>query len=150
MPSRSSDPGIPTLTHRAEPSLHDAARHDVDVDADAEAPWLTELADEAGPAYDDDPFPVLRDVADEADAAESPPPLAAAARMHAPAHEPPTAAPPPAAPLPDATVLAARLQAEVEQAMRKALADAIEQIQARMDTELPAIVSRVLNDVRRG
>ena len=51
---------------------------------------------------------------------------------------------------PQAAVLAARLQAEVEQAMRLALADAIEQIQARMDEELPRIVARVLQDVRPG
>jgi hypothetical protein len=47
-------------------------------------------------------------------------------------------------------VLAARLQAEVEQLMQQALADAIKQLQARMDAELPAIVSRVLHEVRRG
>ncbi len=34
--------------------------------------------------------------------------------------------------------------------MREALADAIEQIQARMDAELPGIVARVLRDVRPG
>ncbi|MNV74885.1 hypothetical protein D3C71_1681370 [compost metagenome] len=55
-----------------------------------------------------------------------------------------------AAALPDASVLTARLQAEVEQLMRRALADAIEQIQTRMDAELPSIVSRVLNEVRPG
>lgn len=160
MPARPSDPGIPTLTHRAEPSFHDPAD-------DADTPLLTELADEAGPVYEHDPFPVLTDVADEdvadedvADqdvADDGPPPSPEVARAAAPmaaisaAPAPPAGrAPAPLAPLPDASVLAARLQAEVEQVMRVALADAITRLQARMDAELPAIVSRVLNDVRRG
>ena len=46
-------------------------------------------------------------------------------------------------------MLAARLQAEV-QLMRAALADAVAHLQARMDAELPAIVDRVLREVRRG
>ena len=125
MPARTPDPGIPTLTHRAEPSFHAPA------DDDADAPLLTELADEAGPVYEHDPFPVLTDVADD----DGPPAPAAAPALRA---------------LPDATVLAARLQAEVEQVMRQALADAVTQLQARMDAELPAIVSRVLNEVRQG
>lgn len=125
MPARTPDPGIPTLTHRAEPSFHAPA------DDDADAPLLTELADEAGPVYEHDPFPVLTDVADD----DGPPEPAAAPALRA---------------LPDATVLAARLQAEVEQVMRQALADAVTQLQARMDAELPAIVSRVLNEVRQG
>lgn len=150
MPARPSDPGIPTLTHRAEPSFHDPAD-------DADTPLLTELADEAGPVYEHDPFPVLTDVADEDVADDGPPPSPEAARAAAPraaisaAPAPPAGrAPAPPAPLPDASVLAARLQAEVEQVMRVALADAITHLQARMDAELPAIVSRVLNDVRRG
>ncbi|SIT26245.1 hypothetical protein [Achromobacter sp. MFA1 R4] len=152
MPSRSSDPGIPTLTHRAEPSFH------APVVDEADAPLLTELADEVGPVYENDPFPVLTDVADVADGPdlgqpdEPAPPVpgltAAPLPQRAPALEP--AAAPPAPALPEATVLAARLQAEVEQLMRQALADAVTQLQDRMDAELPAIVSRVLNDVRRG
>ena len=51
---------------------------------------------------------------------------------------------------PPASVLAAGLQAEVEQLMRAALADAVAHLQARMDAELPAIVDRVLREVRRG
>lgn len=125
MPSRHTDPGIPTLTQRAEPSLYGSV-------ADDDAPVLTELANETGAAYADDAFPLLTEVA------ESPEPAPAAASR------------PAAAPLPDATVLTARLQAEVEQLMREALADAIDQIQARMDAELPVIVSRVLNGVRPG
>ncbi len=141
MPARSSDPGIPTLTHRAEPSFHDPS------DDDADAPLLTELADEAGPVYEHDPFPVLTDVAGD-DEPPAPQALLSAERAATPS------TPSPAAPalqvLPDATVLAARLQAEVEQVMRQALADAVTQLQARMDAELPAIVARVLNEVRQG
>ncbi|MDT4861436.1 hypothetical protein [Achromobacter agilis] len=124
MPSRLNDPGIPTLTQRAEPTFHAPPAGN-----DAQAPVLTELADDAGPAYADDAFPLLTDVAEPMDA--------------------PSAAPP-SAPLPDAAVVSARLQAEVEELMREALADAIEQIQARMDAELPGIVARVLRNVRPG
>lgn len=134
MPSRPTDPGIPTLTQRAEPSLYIPADDD-------DAPVLTELAEDAESAYADDAFPLLTDVAQD-DAPPQPAAAPTAAVRAAPA--------PSAAPLPDATVLTARLQAEVEQLMREALADAIDQIQARMDAELPLIVSRVLNGVRPG
>ena len=132
MPSRSADPGIPTLTQRAEPSLYPpSAPHDAD------APVLTELADDGAQARDDEAFPLLTEVADGDHASPDIIPPAAAV---------------PATPYaaPDATVLSARLQAEVEQLMREALAEAIEQIQARMDAELPRIVARVLQDVRPG
>ncbi|MDF8363819.1 hypothetical protein [Achromobacter anxifer] len=128
MPSRPADAGIPTLTQRAEPSLHAPSADD-----SLDAPLLTELAGEAGPAYDDEAFPLLTEVAGPVDTSPT-------------ETEAQTA---PAAP-PDATVLSARLQAEVEQLMREALAEAIDQIQARMDAELPRIVARVLRDVRPG
>ncbi|QKH34291.1 hypothetical protein FOC84_04750 [Achromobacter pestifer] len=132
MPSRHADPGIPTLTQRAEPSLYQpSAPHDAD------APVLTELADDGAQAQDTDAFPLLTEVADGVDA--SPDIIQPVAAI--PAAPPAT---------PDATVLSARLQAEVEQLMREALAEAIEQIQARMDAELPRIVARVLLDVRPG
>ncbi|QKQ49008.1 MULTISPECIES: hypothetical protein [Achromobacter] len=129
MPSRLNDPGIPTLTQRAEPVFHVPAPAD-----EAEAPLLTELADDAASEYDDDGFPVLTDLADSAA-------LPGSASVQPPE---------PTVPSLDAAVLGARLQAEVEQLMREALADAIEQIQARMDAELPGIVARVLRDVRPG
>lgn len=126
MPTRPNDPGIPTLTQRAEPTLHALSADEAD------APLLTELADDAEPAYADDAFPLLTEVAHEQEAeAEAEAQAATAA-------------------LPDPTVLAARLQAEVEQLMRRALADAIGQIQTRMDEELPGIVTRVLKDIRPG
>ncbi|MFY0475676.1 hypothetical protein [Achromobacter marplatensis] len=132
MPTRPNDPGIPTLTQRAEPTLYPPAADEAD------APLLTERADGdgdgAGPAFADDGFPLLTEVAHaqeaEADA------QAQAEATHAA--------------LPDATVLTARLQAEVEQLMRQALAEAIAHIQTRMDAELPGIVTRVLRDVRPG
>jgi len=132
MPSRSADHGIPTLTQRAEPSLYPPATPD-----DADTPVLTELADDGAQAHDDDAFPLLTEVADGDNA--SPDIISSEAAV-------------PAARLaaPDATVLSARLQAEVEQLMREALAEAIDQIQARMDAELPRIVARVLQDVRPG
>ena len=132
MPSRSADPGIPTLTQRAEPSLYQpSAPHDAD------APVLTELADDGAQARDDEAFPLLTEVADGVDASPD-------------IIQPVAAIPAARAATPDATVLSARLQAEVEQLMREALAEAIEQIQARMDAELPRIVARVLQDVRPG
>ena len=124
MPSSLNDPGIPTLTQRAEPTFHAPSAV-----GGAQAPVLTALADEAAHAYADEAFPLLTDVAEPAGS--------------------PAGGPAPA-PLPDPAVVSARLQAEVEQLMREALADAIEQIQARMDAELPAIVARVLRDVRPG
>lgn len=130
MPSRPNDPGIPTLTQRAEPSLYPLPADE------APAPLLTELASDPEPAYADDAFPLLTDVADsddESDTESDAAPIQVAS-----------------AALPDATVLTARLQAEVEQLMRDALADAIDQIQTRMDAELPGIVARVLRDVRQG
>lgn len=134
MPSRPNDPGIPTLTQRAEPTLYAPLPPD-----EPDTPVLTELADDASDVDADDAFPLLTDVADDPDwnVDEAP-------AVHA------NVASPPARALPDATVLSARLQAEVEQLMRRALADAVEQLQARMDKELPGIVSRVLNEVRPG
>ncbi|MGS1006794.1 hypothetical protein [Achromobacter anxifer] len=132
MPSRSADPGIPTLTQRAEPSLYQPSAPD-----DADPPMLTELADDGAQAQDADAFPLLTEVAEGVDASPD-------------IIQPVAALPAARAATPDATVLSARLQAEVEQLMREALAEAIEQIQARMDAELPRIVARVLQDVRPG
>ncbi|MGB3432338.1 hypothetical protein [Achromobacter sp.] len=132
MPSRSADHGIPTLTQRAEPSLYPPPAED-----DLDAPLLTELADDAAAAHDDNAFPLLTDVADSDDTS-----------LDTAILETPTLAS--RAALPDPTVLSARLQAEVEQLMREALAEAIDQIQTRMDAELPRIVARVLQDVRPG
>ncbi|CAB3675550.1 hypothetical protein [Achromobacter pestifer] len=128
MPTRPNDPGIPTLTQRAEPTFHALSADD------AEAPLLTQLADDVEPAFADDAFPLLTEVAHEQEAEAEAEAEAQAA----------------IAALPDPTVLTARLQAEVEQLMRRTLADAIEQIQTRMDAELPGIVARVLKDVRPG
>ncbi len=138
MPSRSNDTGIPTLTQRAEPTLY-APRAPAERE-DSGPPVLTDRADDAPVTDADDAFPLLTDIADgrgqDWDVDEAP-------AVHANATHA-------AAALPDASVLTARLQAEVEQLMRRALADAIEQIQTRMDAELPSIVSRVLNEVRPG
>lgn len=150
-----SDPGIPTLTQRAEPTLSPTASL-------PDTPVLTEVANGGGQAYPDESFPLLTEVAESAEFNDFPlltdaadpddfPLLTEAADL------PPVTVPAPAAvtkatasATPPASILAARLQAEVEQAMRQALADAIEQLQARMDEELPRIVARVLQDVRPG
>lgn len=130
MPTRPNDPGIPTLTQRAEPTLYPPAADEAD------APLLTERADNDGvePAFADDAFPLLTEVAHAQEAEAD-----AQAQVEAAQ-----------AALPDPTVLTARLQAEVEQLMRQALAEAIAHIQTRMDAELPGIVTRVLKDVRPG
>lgn len=130
MPTRPNDPGIPTLTQRAEPTLYPPTADEAD------APLLTERADNDGvePAFADDAFPLLTEVAHAQEAEADAQAQAEAAQ----------------AALPDPTVLTARLQAEVEQLMRQALAEAIAHIQTRMDAELPGIVTRVLKDVRPG
>ncbi|HEY9318009.1 MAG TPA: hypothetical protein VIR28_08845 [Achromobacter sp.] len=130
MPTRPNDPGIPTLTQRAEPTLYPPTADEAD------APLLTERADNDGvePAFADDAFPLLTEVAHAQEAEADAQAQAEAAQ----------------AALPDPAVLTARLQAEVEQLMRQALAEAIAHIQTRMDAELPGIVTRVLKDVRPG
>lgn len=139
MPARPTDPGIPTLTQRAEPTLYASPAPQME-----DAPVLTELAEPSHDEAADDGFPLLTDVAEVAetlsqdwDVDEAPAVLATALPLSRTA-------------LPDASVLTARLQAEVEQLMRRALADAIDQMQTRMDAELPGIVARVLNEVKPG
>ncbi|MGE8655284.1 MAG: hypothetical protein ACN6O8_00845 [Achromobacter sp.] len=136
MPHPPSDPGIPTLTQRAEPTLSPPAPPAGGTPNDG-FPLLTEVAQDDIPvltaAAGDDDFPLLTAPVDDLGA-----PLHTDAATATPCDMPPPA------------ILAARLQAEVEQVMRAALADAITQIQARMDEELPRIVARVLRDVRPG
>lgn len=136
MPHHPTDAGIPTLTQRAEPTL---APHEP-------PPGPTPGAHAPGtPRPDaDDAWPLLTDVADD-----DVPLLTDVAGNEAPAH-PGGSAASPRSETPPSPILAARLQAEIEQAMRLALADAISQIQARMDAELPAIVARVMREVRPG
>lgn len=145
MPRHPSDPGIPTLTQRAEPtlSLPGGAGGAADADPDDAFPVLTEVADDDVPLLTEpaavDDFPLLTDPAEDhgvpslTDADDD------AGDWGAAAHA-----------TPPASILAARLQAEIEQAMRAALADAVAGIQARMDEELPCIVARVLRDLRPG
>ena len=80
MPHRPSDPGIPTLTQRAEPTLSPSAPL-------PDAPLLTEVAQDDAPAFADDAFPLLTDLAQDddvplltetADAVAMPPSAAAA------------------------------------------------------------------------
>ncbi|MFY4256149.1 hypothetical protein ACOTCG_01020 [Achromobacter xylosoxidans] len=150
MPHHPSDPGIPTLTQRAEPTLSPstppvgAAHGATHTYPDDAFPLLTEVADADVPVLTDpaggDDFPLLTDPVDD----HGVPLLTEAADNAGDAGTAMPSEPPPPA------ILAARLQAEVEQAMRAALADAITRIQAHMDEELPRIVARVLRDVRPG
>lgn len=148
MPHHPSDPGIPTLTQRAEPTLSPSAppaggaRGATDPYPDDAFPLLTEVADADVPVLTDpaggDDFPLLTDPVDDHGV-----PLRTDAAADADDAGMAMPSPPPA-------ILAARLQAEIEQAMRAALADAVAGIQARMDEELPGIVARVLRDLRPG
>ena len=167
MPPHSYDPGIPTLTQRVE------LPHD-DAPASVAPPRQP-----AAPVGDDDAFPVLTEIAPDpappapvsvAPVSVTPvsmpsvyvapapaTPVAAGAAQPAMPWTMPASAPfqpadddAPVVASAEASVLAARLQAEVEQLMRAALADAVTHLQARMDAELPAIVDRVLREVRRG
>lgn len=150
MPHHPSDPGIPTLTQRAEPTLSPATAPTggthgaTDTYPDDAFPLLTEVTDTDVPILtapaDGGDFPLLTDPIDDHGV-----PLLTDATDDA--DEVGTAMPPGA---PPPAILAARLQAEVEQAMRAALAEAIIRIQAHMDEELPRIVARVLRDVRPG
>lgn len=145
MPRHPSDPGIPTLTQRAEPSLSPpgGAGATTGTAPDDAFPLLTEVADDDLPVLTDpaevDDFPLLTDQAEDHDV----PSLADAGDDAGAWNTAARATPPP-------SILAARLQAEIEQAMRAALADAVAGIQARMDEELPGIVARVLRDLRPG
>ncbi|MFY3684508.1 hypothetical protein ACOTD1_03850, partial [Achromobacter ruhlandii] len=60
MPHRPSDPGIPTLTQRAEPTLSPSTPPDI-------AP-LTNVASGRESAHDSDAFPLLTDIARRDDA----------------------------------------------------------------------------------
>jgi hypothetical protein len=62
MPSRSNDAGIPTLTHRAEPTLY--APRTPEETEEPGLPTLTDLADDAAGGDADDAFPLLTDIAD--------------------------------------------------------------------------------------
>lgn len=143
MPSRPTDPGIPTLTQRvnlesvapARPDDHLAPMPDQQAARHA-LPVLTERAHADIPPWDD--IPTLDAVIPEASAPQATPdsdlpfstaPLSSDAQ---------------------AAVLRAALQAELEQVMQIALEEAIQGIRTRMDTELPGIVTRVLDRVRPG
>lgn len=119
-----SDPGIPTLTQRAEPTLapdpgaaQAASAHGADL------PVLTQVADRPGPE-------ARADAAGGAGLPQAAWSTAAGAAGDA--------------------VLRAALQAELEQALQRALDDAAAGLRARLEAELPALIERAVRGVRPG
>ena len=173
-----SDPRIPTLTQRVEPTVGPAqsdatgmeqAKHD-------DLPVLTNRAESASafqpqpaprPPWDEDELPVLTDIAnipgapETPDAQNSPSDAASSAGRASTPETPPDAAG--GVGLPQAAfiaatassganvaVLRAALQAEFEQTLQQALDEATTTLQARLEAELPAMIERALNKVRPG
>lgn len=131
MPHQYSDPGIPTLTQRAEPTLGPTQAAPAEqARRQPQVPVLTQVTD----------TPTLApptDAAGGADAAHTAWSSAAVAG---------TAAGTTGA---DA-VLRSALQAELEQALRHAIDDAAAGLRARMEAELPALIERAVRAVRPG
>ncbi|GAB1578199.1 hypothetical protein [Bordetella petrii] len=125
---RYSDPGIPTLTQRAEPTL--APPTETAPPAHSSAPAAPDL-------------PVLTQVADE----QAPPMPAHAAGGTGLPHAAWSTATGVGA---GDTVLRAALQAELEQALQRALDDASANLRARLEAELPALIDRAVRSVRPG
>lgn len=125
---RYSDPGIPTLTQRAEPTL--APPTETAPPAHSSAPAAPDL-------------PVLTQVADE----QAPPMPAHAAGGTGLPHAAWSTATGVGA---GDTVLRAALQAELEQALQRALDDASTNLRARLEAELPALIDRAVRSVRPG
>jgi len=120
-----SDPGIPTLTQRAEPTLApDSGTAQAGSAHGAELPVLTQVVDQPGP---------------DAQAADA----AGGAGL-------PQAAWSTAAGAAGDAVLRAALQAELEQALQRAVDDAAAGLRARLEAELPALIERAVRGVRPG
>lgn len=162
MPTRPTDPGIPTLTDRAdaEPGAQAPPEPRVvpvrkePVEPKYEPPVLTEIAHTDTLPWEDD-IPTLDVVTPAQPAAAAPQaPDIPITTASGPAGLLPELEPQveraPASSDPQAAVLRAALQAELEQLMQIALEEAILGIRNRMDTELPGIVARVLERVRPG
>lgn len=129
-----SDPGIPTLTQRAEPTL---------------APATPAPPRQTRPERDD--LPVLTEVADP----DAPVLAPGTANAHAPqaaggAHSPQAAFSTASQSDANTAVLRAALQAELEQTLQRALDDATAQLRARLEAELPALIDRAVKSVRPG
>lgn len=125
--SQYSDPGIPTLTQRAEP---------------AATPAQPRVNDTAHRTADD--LPVLTDIAESTEWSHSPDIVGGADTPQAAlsttsVHSTPTSA-----------VLRAALQAELEQALHRAVEDASIRLRARLEAELPALIDRAVSQVRPG
>jgi len=121
-----SDPGIPTLTQRAEPTLAPSA-------AERPAPYPAGTAE----------LPVLTQVAGQP---------APATHSHAAggAGSPQAAFSTAAGASATDAVLRAALQAELEQALQRAVDEAAAGLRARLEAELPALIERAARAVRPG
>lgn len=129
-----SDPGIPTLTQRAEPTL---------------APATPTPPHQARSAHDD--LPLLTEVADR----DTPVVAPGTAHVHAPqaaggAHSPQAAFSTASHSDANTAVLRAALQAELEQTLQRAVDDATAQLRTRLEAELPALIDRAVKSVRPG
>ncbi|HYG45639.1 MAG TPA: hypothetical protein VEA17_22150 [Bordetella sp.] len=120
-----SDPGIPTLTQRAEPTLApvpDApgpgGAHSIDL------PVLTQVAGHTAPNAG----------SDAAGGAGSPQAAWSTAGGSGAGD----------------AVLRAALQAELEQALQRAVDEASDSLRARLEAELPALIDRAVRAVRPG
>lgn len=122
-----TDPGIPTLTQRAEPTFttRQPASHDDGPQIEDALPVLTDI-DESAP-WEHGP-----DIAGGTDAPH-------AALSTTSASSAPTSA-----------VLRAALQAELEQALNLAVDEAAARLRARLEAELPALIDRAVRQVRPG
>ncbi|WP_094820247.1 hypothetical protein [Bordetella genomosp. 4] len=185
-----SDPGIPTLTQRVEPTLTPAQpdKGQTTPDHHADLPVLTDVADltPASPPsrttpdvrQDDNDLPVLTDIARSTPVTATPRPPASERqdRDELPvlteiandddagySASETTAGAAGGVGLPQAAfsttaggtdantaVLRAALQAELEQALQEALDDAAAGVRARLEAELPTLITRALSKVRPG
>lgn len=119
-----ADPGIPTLTQRAEPCVASP-----------------ETTQRAHPVED---FPILTDVAPHVGEDST----AASVENASAAH--PIASAALNGSDPTLTVFRAALQAELEQALHHAVDAAAADMRRRLEAELPTLIERALNQVRPG
>ncbi|WP_026640378.1 hypothetical protein [Bordetella petrii] len=129
MPHHYSDPGIPTLTQRAEPTLGSTQPAPAEqARPQPQVPVLTQVTDTPSSA-------LPSDAAGGADAAHAAWSAAAAAGTATAGAD---------------AVLRSALQAELEQALQHAIDDAAAGLRARLEAELPALIERAVRAVRPG
>lgn len=122
-----SDPGIPTLTQRAEPSFGCIQPNGMQPTPrlDDEVPVLTDIAAPAGPVLGPDMVGKVN---------FSPSALSTTA----------------ASAESTLAVLKAALQTELEQALNQAVDVAVAHLRSRLEAQLPALIERAVSKVRPG